>query len=99
MRAKEVPLSPHPVTACTGHHLADQAVIYAEAHMYLDGLLWNEMCGPIGLDTLGVFSLLELSALSNSRSGVAVLVPPLVAALAPAALEAVLAPSIEGRSL
>lgn len=57
--------SPHPVTACASHHLADQTVLNAEAHMYLDDLLRNEAGSSVGLDALLVFGLLEFSALSD----------------------------------
>ena len=65
LRAKVYSSFPHPVASCTGHHLADQTLIYAKAHMYLDGLLRNQRCGPVGLQALRKLGLLEFGALGN----------------------------------
>lgn len=59
--------------------------------MYLDGLFGHNLSSPVRGNIFDEFSLLQLGALGNSRSGIAILVPPLVAPLAPAALETVFA--------
>lgn len=65
-RQDDLNSSPHPVTACAGHHLADKTLINAKTHMYLDGLLWNQVGSPIGLYTLGEFGLLKFRTLGDS---------------------------------
>jgi hypothetical protein len=65
--------------------------------MYLYCLLGNHLSGPVCFKCLGDLGLLELGTLGYSGPSIAVLVPPLVAPLTPAALETVLTSSVEGR--
>ena len=94
-----VGLSPHPAASSTAHPFVHKAVFYAEAHMYLNGLLWDQLRDSIGVKRLREFGLLEFGPLRYSRPSVAVLIPPFVASLAPSALETVLAPREQGRSV
>ena len=50
--------SPHSVSSSARHPFIHEAVFYAKAHMYLDGLLWDHLGCPVGLKRLHEFSLL-----------------------------------------
>lgn len=58
--------SPHPVPPSASHPFTHEAVLDAETHMYLDGLLGNDLCSSIRFRGFREFGLLELCAVRDS---------------------------------